>query len=284
MIFADGTCDLPKDFVKKHNIQIIGLRYSIGDSEGWFTTATQKQLDDFYTRMRRGEEAHTSLVLYDDAVKEFEPFFKQGYDIIHFGLSSGLAKTWENANNAGNDLAKKYGRKFYAPDTRTVSAANMIFINKILELQAKYKDDENGFDKIVANFPATYEKMNVYFTVEDLKYLKKSGRLSGAAAFIGGMLSIKPIIQIDDAGKLVTMTKKTGRLQSIQFLASLVTKINPDHPEVFIIHADCPDDAKLLEQKICENFIGAKTSIINMGFIITTHTGPGVVGFGFIGN
>ncbi|MDR0461879.1 MAG: DegV family protein [Christensenellaceae bacterium] len=272
--FADATCDLPVDFIKKHNIQIIGLRYSIGEVDGWFTTADQKQLADFYARMRKGDTASTSLVLYDDAVSAFEPFFRQGYDIIHFGLSSGLAKTYENANNAGIDLAKKYGRKFYAHDTKCVSAMHVILIEYCLRI--------GDFDKIVESLPAFCKTVKAYFTVEDLKYLHKSGRLSGAAKVIGGLMQIKPIIKVDDDGKLVTMTKKTGRLQSIQFLANQVSQIDTDHPTVFIIHADCLDDAKLLEQKVREHFIGVKTTIIQMGFIISTHTGPGTLGLGFI--
>ena len=109
MYFADATCDLPPEYIKENNIQILGLRYNIGDTDGWYTSANKQQLDEFYSRMRKGDNASTSLVLYDDAIKVFEPFFKEGWDIIHMGLSSGLAKTYENALKAGTDLAKKYG-------------------------------------------------------------------------------------------------------------------------------------------------------------------------------
>ena len=284
MYFADATCDLPNDFIKKNNIQIIGLRYSIGDTDGWFTTAKQDQLDDFYSRMRKGEPASTSLVLYEDAVEAFEPFFKDGFDIIHFGLSSGLAKTWENANNAGLDLAKKYGRKFYAPDTKCVTAMHLMIIQHCMELQKKYKNTNDGFEKIMEELPLFYPLVKGFFTVEDLKYLHRSGRLSGAAKLIGGLLKVKPIITVDDEGKLSTLTKKTGRLASIQYIAQQVSKINPDCPEIIILHADCPEDAKILEQKVHEQYIDAKTTIIPMGFIICAHTGPGMLGLGFIGN
>ena len=280
--FADATCDLPVELIKQHNVQIIGLRYNIGDEDGWFTTANQKQLDDYYGKMRKGETASTSLVLYDDATEAFEPFFKEGYDIIHLGLSSGLARTWENANNAGNTLAEKYGRKFYAPDTKCVTAMHVPILKHLVGLVEKYKSDSDGFEKIIKEFPDFYNRIKGYFTVEDLKYLHKSGRLSGASKTIGGILNLKPIIKVDEDGKLNSFAKKTGRLQSIQFLASQVSKIDPDYPEIYILHADCPNDAKLLEQKVQEHVIDATTVIIPMGFIICAHTGPGTLGLGFV--
>jgi len=281
--FADATCDLPASFVKQHNIQTIGLRYSIGDQEGWFTSADQAQLDEFYARMRKGDTASTSLVLYDDAAQAFEPFFKQGCDIIHFGLSSGLAKTYENALHAGIDLAAKYGCRFFAPDTKCVSAMALIALQKCFEIQSQCGKDDDAFAKIETELPLFYPTIQAYFTVEDLKYLKRSGRLSGAATFFGSLLSVKPIVTTDKDGKLATLTKKTGRLASMQFIANQTSKRNPDFPEVFIIHADCPADAKALEKKVHEVDIGAKTVILNMGFIIGTHTGPGTIGLGFVG-
>jgi DegV family protein with EDD domain len=284
ILFADATADIPANFIKENNIQIIGLRYSVGDTDGWYTCADdQSQFDEFYSKMRKGETAHTSLVLYDDAAVAFEPFFKQGFDIIHLGLSSGLAKTYENALNAGNDLAKKYGRKFYAPDSKTVSGQNYIIMRNIISLTKKYQDCQDIFEKITAELPQFYKRVKAFFTVEDLKYLHKSGRLSGAAAFLGGILNIKPIIIPDKNGKLVSITKKTGRSASIQFIANQINTYDPEVNEAFIIHADCTADAKLLEQKILEIKPEIKTEIINMGFIIGTHTGPGAVGVGFVG-
>jgi DegV family protein with EDD domain len=275
MYFADATCDLPVDFIKKHNIQIIGLRYQIGGADGWYTTANKKQTDEFYQKMRKGENASTSLVLYDDAAAAFEPFFRDGYDIIHFGLSSGLAKTWENANNAGNDLSKKYGRKFYAPDTKCVSAMHLLLIEYCISI--------GEFDKIIEQTPQFHPRIRAFFTVDDLKYLHKSGRLSAAAKIIGGMLHVKPIITTDADGKLSQITRKTGRLTSLHYLAEQVSKIDPAAPKVFIIHADCRHDAEQLEKIVKQNHVDVTTQILDMGFIIGCHTGPGTIGLGFLG-
>ena len=284
MYFADATCDLPQEFIKSRNIQLLGLRYAIGETEGWYTSANKEQLKEFYTKMRKGDTASTSLVLYDDAITAFEPFFKDGYDIIHFGLSSGLAKTYENALNAGNDLAKKYGRKFYAPDTKCVSAMNIFIIDKCMKLEKEYSDLADGFEKIAEELPKLYNRVQAYFTVENLKYLNKSGRLSDSAKLVGNFLNIKPIIICEKKeGKLVTYTKKLGRLTSIQYLSSIVANIDPSSNDIFIIHADCPNDAKMLEQKVRKRIKNAKIQVVELGFIIGTHTGPGTIGLGFIG-
>jgi len=284
MYFADSTCDMPLEFIKKYNIQILGLRYNIGNTDGWYTTANKEQLDDYYTRMRKGESASTSLVLYDDAITAFEPFFRDGWDIIHFGLSSGLAKTYENALNAGTDLAKKYGRKFYAPDTKCVSAMNIFIIEKCKELEEKYANLPDCLEKIIVELPELYNRIQAFFTVENLKYLQKSGRLSDAAKLVGNFLNIKPIVICEKKeGKLVSITKRIGRLASLQYIASTLSKIDPSYKKMFIIHADCQKDAEMLEQKIRKTNKDLEIQIVELGFIIGTHTGPGTIGLGFVG-
>jgi len=277
VFFADGTIDAPPGFLKEHDVQVIPLRYQIGGIEGKFATAdTQEQFDDFYGKMRDGLTSSTSLVLYDDAKEAFEPFFAKGCDVIHFGLSSGLAKTWENAKRAGEDLAQKYGRGFYAPDTKSVSAINYLYLREAINLSKEYQD----FEELKAKFDLLLNKIKVFFTIEDLKYLYRSGRLSGIAKFIGNILNIKPIITTDADGKLVTHTKRTGRLASIQYLANSV-EISEEKLEVAVLHADCPTDAELLERKIIEKHPDAKVTTMNVGFIIGTHTGPGTLGVMF---
>ena len=158
---------------------------------------------------------------------------------------------------------------------------NLFNLKHLMHLEEKYRGQPNCFEKIVAQFPAFCKKVCAYFTVSDLKYLHKSGRLGGAAAFIGSVLDIKPIITTSEDGKLVTLTKKKGRLQSMQFIASQVAKIDPDFSEVYIIHADCAKDAEILKQKVLEINGTVNVEILNMGFIIGTHTGPGTLGLGF---
>ena len=282
VFFADACCDMPLDFAKKNGVSVIGLRYTMGKQDGWYTGATQKEIDGLYAKMRKGEFGSTSLVLYNDAIEAFEPHFKDGADIIHVGLSSGLAKTWENANKAGNDLAKKYGRKFYAPDTKTVSGANWFILKHAIELAKKYEGDKNCFDKIVRETEVFAKKVRAFFTVESLAYLHKSGRLGTAQKIIGGMLKIKPIITVDANGKLVNHCKKTGRLASIQYLASQIANADPAFSYAAIAHADSEGDAKILAQRVKEIKPDISIDVVNIGFIIGIHTGPGTLGLCFV--
>jgi DegV family protein with EDD domain len=278
MFFVDATCDIPKEFAEKDNIKVIGLRYTLtgkngGVEENISTVEDDKSLKTFYDKVRKGAAPKTSLVTYQDAETAFEPYFKDGYDIIHLGLSSGLALTYQNALDAGTDLALKYGRKFFAPDTKLATCPHFLVLRKMLEI--------NDFDKIVKEIPKYYSKFLEYFTVDDLKYLHRGGRLSATAAVVGGMLNIKPIIRLTPEGKLESFAKVIGRNKSIQTLADYVKQIDPHTPEVIIVHADTPADAKLLEQKVKSIAPFAKTEIINLGIIIGTHTGPGTVGLTF---
>jgi DegV family protein with EDD domain len=278
MFFVDATCDIPKEFVEKNNIQVIGLRYVLTHKDGSTeenisTVEDEKTLKAFYDKVRKGAVSKTSLVTYQDAETAFEPYFKDGYDIIHLGLSSGLALTYQNALDAGTDLALKYGRKFFAPDTKLVTCPCYLILRKMLEI--------NDFDKIVKEIVEYYSKMHEYFTVDDLKYLHRGGRLSAAATVVGGVLNIKPIIRVTSDGKLENFAKVIGRNKSVQTLADYVKQIDPKTPEVIIVHADCAASAKELEQRVKSIIPFAKTEILNLGIIIGTHTGPGTIGLGF---
>ncbi|MDR1917830.1 MAG: DegV family protein [Christensenellaceae bacterium] len=278
IFFVDATCDIPREFIEKNNIQVIGLKYTLTDKGGKVednisTAEDDRSLKTFYARVRNGATSKTSLVTYQDAELAFEPFFKDGYDIIHLGLSSGLAQTYQNALDAGTDLAHKYGLKFYAPDTKLVTCPHYLILQKMLEI--------NNFDKIVKELPEYYGNFHEYFTVESLTYLHRGGRLSTTATVVGGMLNIKPIIRVTPEGKLENFAKVIGRNKSIQTLADYVVQIDPKSPEVVIVHADSPTDAKTLERKIKSVVPFAKIEIINLGVIIGTHTGPGTVGLCF---
>jgi DegV family protein with EDD domain len=278
IFFTDATCDIPREFIEKNNIQVIGLRYMLTDKNGKTednvsTTEDDRSLKAFYSKIRSGATSKTSLVTYQDAESAFEPFFKDGYDMIHLGLSSGLALTYQNALDAGTDLAHKYGLKFYAPDTKLVTCPHFCILKKMLEI--------NDFDKIIKEIPEYYSKLQEYFTVDALTYLHRGGRLSATAAVVGGILNIKPIIRVTTEGKLENFAKVIGRNKSIQTLADYVKQIDPKTPEVIIVHADCLNDAKTLEKKVKSVAPFAKIEIISLGVIIGTHTGPGTVGLGF---
>ncbi|MDR0975437.1 MAG: DegV family protein [Christensenellaceae bacterium] len=277
VLFIDATCDMPYDFIKENDIKIVGLPYIIGEKDGFAKGATTKELKTFYDAMRRGENAKTSLVTYENAYGELEPFIKDGNDIIYQGLSSGLAKTLENAKNAGEDLAKKHGTKFFCPDSKAVSAMHYIIMKRII----KWRDEGKTFEELTKLIDEFHTHLNVVFTVEDLVYLRRGGRISGATKVMGTLLNIKPLITINkETGVLENFAKTQGRIKSIQAIADYAKTADPDHTgDAVIVHADCLADAELLKQKIQAINPKLNPEIIDIGYVIGTHTGPGALGF-----
>ena len=281
VFFVDSSCDMPIGFAEREGIQVIGFRYTLNDKDGRYLGGKQEDFDDIYSQMRKGAVGRTSQISYDDAEAAFEPVFKDGADIMFIGLSRGLSGTYENIKKAGTDLAKKCGRKFYAPDTKSVSGQSFLIIKKTLEFYKKHKKQKNCFEHVRSELDKVYKRFKVYFTVDNLTYLYRGGRLNAAQALIGGMLKIKPIITVDKEGKLVNFTKKTGRQNSIRYLAELTRDHDPDF-EIVIAHADSLEDAKTLQQKIKEIHPEVNTEMVNIGFIIGVHAGPGSLGLGFV--
>ena len=284
VFFADATADIPAEYLKEHeNVQILGMRYTIGDAEGIYTVAdNQEQLDDFYKRMREGEKTSTSMILYEEAYQAFEPFFAKGCDIIYFGLLLELSAQHVQIEKAGNDLAEKYGRKFYAPNTKSITVKNYSIVRYAVEFEKKYADLPDCFERVKAEIDPLFDNIVIYFTIGDLKYLHRSGRLSATRKLIGNLLNIKPIIHIDlEKAKLVPLAKKAGRLPSIQYIANLI-KQPRQNPEIWLLHADCPDDAEILKQKVLEIDPDAKVIMKQIGVIVGLHGGPGTVGLGFV--
>ena len=279
MFFADATCDAPLSLWEKNKdiVQYIGLRYTMGGEDNWYDgKGSQADFDAFYAKMRKGMISKTSLVTYEDAYEAFEPYFEKGYDIMHFGLSSGLAHTYKNAFDAGTDLAKKYGRRFYCPDSLTVSAMNYLLVKKATVL---YKEGQT-FDEIVKALEAFHPHLTAYFTVDDLVYLKRGGRISAFQKMIGSMLDVKPILTVKD-GKISPLTKKKGRRGSIAYLASMVETRSKKYIHACIMHADCLEDAKELEAKVLDIAPDTSIKLLNVGYIIGSHSGPGTLGFVF---
>ena len=279
MFFCDATCDVPADFFEKYKgiIRIIGLRYNLKDKDSsedlvFDSAVSTDDMKEFYGKMRKGAVSKTSLVTYEQAYEAFEPIFEQGHDVIHFALSSGLALTYENANKAGMDLAEKYGRKFWAPDTQLAGALCYMVLRRAVEM----KNEGLGFEDIQTQLPVYYEKLNAFFTVESLVYLFRGGRISGAQNLIGSILNIKPILELKE-GKLVKVGKIAGRMKSIVELAKKLEGMDGKEKFVVVNHADSEADAKTLRDHILKLQPAAEVELVNMGVIIGSHTGPGAL-------
>jgi DegV family protein with EDD domain len=276
-LFADASCDLPAEFIKANDIDVVGIYVNLNDEDGLVTVPTERELASFFDKMKKGGVPKTSRITYDRAIETFEPAFKNGDDVIFMGLSSGLClPAYEEELKAGLDLAKKYGVRFYAPDMKLVSVGTYLVFKKVVELI----NNGASFDDIMRTLPEFFANIREYFTVETLTYLYKGGRLSATSKIVGNLINIKPILTVTEEGKLDKKTQVIGRTKSLATLTEYIKNIDTATNAV-IVHAFSPDDAGALRDKIYTINPKVTVEICNIGYIIGAHTGPGAIGLVF---
>ena len=237
----------------------------------------------FYNRMREGGVAKTSAVNPEEFANMFEQILAAGEDILYIGFSSGLSTTFNSARIAADKLAEKYPeRKIVAIDSLSASAG----FGMLVYLAVCKKNEGATLEENAEYISSLIPRMCHWFTVDDLVYLKRGGRISAATAFVGGVLGIKPVLHMDLEGHLINKFKVRGRRASIQALADKLGEMMTDKSQgpVFICHADCADDANLLSSIVKETY-GLDTDItVFTGPVIGAHSGPGTLSLFFIGN
>lgn len=212
-----------------------------------------------------------------------EPALKEGKDLLVLGFSSGLSTTYQSAVIAAEELREKYPeRKINVVDTLCAALGQGLLVTHV----CKKRDEGLSLDELTAWVEANKLKMCHWVTVNDLMHLKRGGRISAATAIVGSMLQFKPIIHVNDEGKLINVGKVRGRKASMEHLAEqMAAHIIPEENDtVFITHGDCLDEAKELE-KILKKKCGVKKVFIgHIGAVIGSHTGPGVLAVFFFGD
>lgn len=284
IIMTDSSCDLPLEIVNDLEISVLPLSLVIDDKK-YYNYLDERDItfSEFYKLMRNKKTSKTSAVNPSDFVNEMEKFLKQGKDILYLGFSSGLSCTYNNANTAVDQLLKIYpDRKIYTVDTLCASLGQglLVYLTAMEKQKGKSIEELRDFAENI--------KLKVchWFTVEDLYHLKRGGRISSSTAVIGSMLGIKPILNVDDIGKLINVSKVRGRKASINELFNKVKEnaIIPSQQTVFISHGDCLDDANYLAD-LLKKELNVKEVIINyVGPVIGTHSGPGTMAIFFLGN
>lgn len=237
----------------------------------------------FYNRMREGGVAKTSAVNPEGFIEVFEPILAAGDDILYIGFSSGLSTTCNSGRIAAEKLMEKYPeRKITVIDSLSASAG----FGMLVYLAVRKKNEGATLDENAEYVTSLIPHMCHWFTVDDLVYLKRGGRISPTVAFVGGVLGIKPVLHMDLEGHLINKFKVRGRRASIKALADKLGELMTDKSQgpVFICHADCEDDAALLSSMIKETY-GLDTDItVFTGPVIGAHSGPGTLALFFIGN
>lgn len=284
LIFADVSADVDEAFGRENDLHYIPMEYSLGDEmrtcKGVEEASIMKR---FYDGQRNGDMTKTSQIspyMYEEYL---EPWFEQGYSVLYLCLSSGLSSTFQSALVAKEELKEKYpDNDFYPIDTLAATGGMGVLCERALgNLKAGMSIEENYQDILQAT-----KKIRHWFVVEDLMYLKRGGRLSAATAVAGTALGVKPILKIDEEGRLVTVSKKRGEKAALNELVSLFQKTFDEKSgdTVYIAHADAPDKADYLKKHIEELYpqITVRTSYLTP--IIGAHTGPGMAAICHIGN
>jgi len=239
-------------------------------------------VEEFYQMMREGKVAHTSQINPEIYREHFEKYLAEGKDIIYFALSSALSATIEGARLVQQQLREIYPeRKIHVIDTLCASVGEALLVYTA----AKKQQAGLSIDELANWIEDSKLKMCHWFTVDDLEYLKRGGRVSAASAAIGTTLNIKPVMHMDNSGRLMNMKKVRGRRKSLSGMLEEMEKtyLASMGGTVFIGHGSCRDDADLLAQMVRESFPQADVHIYDIGPVVGAHAGPGVLALFFWG-
>ena len=282
-ILTDSAADLSQEMVEELDVHVLPLRYNIQGKE-WSNYPDHREMDphDFYELLRHGESGTTSALNMTDYIDTLTPLLEAGQDVLMLVFSSGLSTTYQSSVMAMEELREKYPqRKIYAVDTLCASLGQGLLVWHAAQQRAQGKSIEEVRDWVEEN------KLHLchWFTVDDLHHLKRGGRISAATAIVGTMLSIKPVLHVDDEGHLINMAKARGRGASLTALVDKMaqTAIDPAEQTVFISHGDCLDDAQKVAAMVRERLGVQDIRINTIGPVIGAHSGPGTVALFFLG-
>lgn len=283
VITTDNNADLPDSYLQEHNVGCVYLSYSMNGVN--YTHGNFLPVKEFYDRMRNGAMPTTAQV-NPAAVREMmEPYLKEGKDILHIAFSSGLSGSYNSSCLAAEELKEDYPeRKIVVLDSLGASLGQGLLV-----YLAQQKNEAGEDLDTVAEWVETHKQNMVHlFTVDTLDNLYRGGRISKTSAVLGGMLNIKPVLHVDEAGKLIPLEKVRGRKKSLQEIIRLFEEKIGSYKDscdtIFISHGDCEEDANYIINKIKEKY-PIKTVMINYVCpTIGAHSGPGTIALFFVGD
>ena len=280
VLIADSACDLPLEKLQEWKVELIRMPYLFTD-DGKEKLDHDQPMHEFYEEMRDGRVAKTSGLNENTFATVFEPFLEAGKDLLYLAFSSGLSVTCENSKKVAAALREKYPeRRIRVVDSLCASGGEGLFVYLAVQNREKGMSVDENADAMEAD----RKHLCHWFTVEDLKYLKRGGRVSAATALLGTALNVKPVLHVDDEGHLIKMTQVHGRKKSIRRMAEMLGETILEDTPIFISHGDCEDDAKLLAKIIKEEYGRDVTLITLIGSVIGAHSGPGTLALFFRGS
>jgi len=282
-IVTDSSADFPADMVKDLGVLVLPLRFTVqGKTYQNFLDSREMDPKRFYQLLREGETATTSAVNAADYTLLLEPLLQEGLDVLILTSSSGVSANCQSAGIAAQELHERHPeRRIYVVDTLCASLGQGLFIWHTVQLQRMGRDIDHVHKWVEQN------KRNVchWFTVDDLYFLKRGGQVSAKTAFDSSMLQIRPILHLDNEGRLIHVGKVRGRQASLKALVDHMEQsaVHPEEQTVFIGQSDCEGDAETVASEVRRRFHSPNVCVGHIGPVIGAQAGPGTIALFFMG-
>ncbi|MBR6778563.1 MAG: DegV family protein [Clostridia bacterium] len=277
ILSTDSTANLPKDLYKKLNISMTPMQIVL-ENEIYDDLSEKLPVKEYYQKMKDGATPTTAQINEQTAREYFEDLLKKGEDVLHISFSSALSGTTSAIIRVAEELNTTHKNKIVVVDSLNASMGEGILVLAAHDMMQQGK----SIDEIATELETLKHKACAYFTVEQLKYLVRGGRVSKLSGMVGSILNIKPVLRVDEEGRLVSYKKVISRKKSIAELQNIITDKIGDKKHVYICHADCEQDANDLANSV-ETLIGAKPVVTDLTQVIGCHTGPGLLALFFFG-
>lgn len=278
VLITDSASDLPSEIAESLEVEILPMKYMVND-----TPCVDKDFDmeNFYNLLRGKALSLTSQTNVEEFSNYFSGYLENGKDILYVGFPLSLSGMNNSARIAARELSEKYPeRKIIVIDSVSASIGQGLLVY----YAALKKKSGATIDEVTDFVNNNKLKFCHWFTVDDLYFLKRGGRISQATAVVGSILNVKPLLSMNDEGKLYVFDKIRGKKKVLDLMSSKIENLNSNYKKVFVGHADCLDDARYVAERISSENHSLDVTITHLGPIIGTHTGPGTVALAFVGN
>lgn len=277
ILSTDSTANLPKEYYEKLNIKMIPLQIILND-ETYNDLSEKLPTKEYYQQMRDGALPTTAQVNEYAAREYFEKLLENGEDVLHISFSSALSGTCATMQRVADELNATHSNKIVVIDSLNASCGEGILVLTANDL----RNEGKSIDEIKTQIEKLVPYVCSYFTVEQLKYLVRGGRVGKFSGIVGTLLNIKPVLRVDEKGKLVSYKKVISRKKSLNEMANIVTEKIADKRYVMISHAECEEEARDLAKTLKETF-NVEPIITELTQVIGCHTGPGLLAVFFVG-
>ena len=282
VLLTDSSANLPDALIRRYDIRILSLNIHDGDREyKSYEDGVTRDVTEFYQRMREGAVITTSRYSIAEAQEAIEAILREGLDVLYIGFSSALSGAFANVNTAMNNLRGKYPeRRLVAVDSLAASLGE----GMLVVLAAREREKGRTLDEVTVFVEEHKLKICHLFTVDSPKYLFRGGRVSAAAAAVDTVLDIKPVLHVDDQGRLIPIGRKQGMKNAIQDILDRMDEValkDPENP-VYIVHADCYDKARYAGNYVRATYGTQEIVICPVDLVIGAHAGPGTLAVFFL--